>query len=223
LQHSRFKSCREGIHLDLRYINKILSPWKTSNYLHILAVALTKTMNKMKYYKSLLFLVGGSLIISSCTLLGIGGGGGKPSATNPGQMSTATGLAYNDEDAGGFEVTDFEGQPDAPNTVFIEGGRAIMGSFERTVSVASFYMDETEIANIHWLEYLHYLAKDSTQEVYSASLPDTTVWVGKLAFNDPYVDHYLRYPGFRYFPVVGVSWTQANNYAVWRTRAVNVQ
>ncbi|HNP95956.1 MAG TPA: gliding motility lipoprotein GldJ, partial [Cyclobacteriaceae bacterium] len=41
--------------------------------------------------------------------------------------------------------------------------------------------------------------------------------------NDPYVDHYLRYPGFRYFPVVGVSWTQANNYAVWRTRAVNVQ
>ncbi len=189
-------------------------------------------MNKMKYYKGLLFLVGGSLIISSCSLLG--GGGGKPSATNPGQMSTATGLAYNDEDAGGFEVTAFEGQPDAPNTVFIEGGRTIMGSFEedvmsyrdnieRTVSVASFYMDETEIANIHWLEYLHYLAKDSTQEVYSAALPDTTVWVGKLAFNDPYVDHYLRYPGFRYFPVVGVSWSQANNYAVWRTRAVNVQ
>jgi gliding motility-associated lipoprotein GldJ len=147
-------------------------------------------------------------------------------------MSTATGLAFNDEDAGGFEVKPFEGQPDAPNTVFIEGGRAIMGSFEedvmsyrdnieRTVSVASFYMDETEIANIHWLEYMHYLSKDSSQEVYQASLPDTTVWVGKLAFNDPYVDHYLRYPGFRYFPVVGVSWIQANNYAKWRTTAVN--
>ncbi len=211
----------------------MLSLWKTCHYLYILAVALTINMKKMKYFKGLLFLVGGSFIISSCSLLGIGGGG-KPTATNPGQLSTATGLAYNDEDAGGFEVTPFEGQPDAPNTVFIEGGRAVMGSFEedvmsyrdnieRTVSVASFYMDETEIANIHWLEYLHYLAKDSTQEVYSAALPDTSVWVGKLAFNDPYVDHYLRYPGFRYFPVVGVSWSQANNYAVWRTRAVNVQ
>lgn len=184
----------------------------------------------MKYVRGLLFIVGGSMAIASCSLLG--GGGGKPTATNPGQMSTATGLAYNDEDAGGFSVKPFEGQPDAPNTVFIEGGRAIMGSFEedvmsyrdnieRTVSVASFYMDETEIANIHWLEYMHYLSKDSSQEVYQASLPDTTVWVGKLAFNDPYVDHYLRYPGFRYFPVVGVSWIQANNYAKWRTTAVN--
>jgi len=170
------------------------------------------------------------MIIASCSLFG--GKGGKPTATNPGQMSTATGLAYNDDDAGGFQVKPFEGQPDAPNTVFIEGGRAVMGSFEedvmsyrdnieRTVSVASFYMDETEIANIHWLEYMHYLSKDSSQEVYQAALPDTTVWIGKLAFNDPYVDHYLRYPGFRYFPVVGVSWVQANNYAKWRTTAVN--
>ena len=189
-------------------------------------------MKQMKHLKGLFFLVGGSLIISSCSLFG--NKGGKPTNTNPGQMSTATGLAYNDEDGGGFQVSPFEGQPDAPNTVFIEGGRAIMGSFEedvmssrdnieRTVSVASFYMDETEIANIHWLEYMHYLAKDSTQEVYAKALPDTLVWVGKLAFNDPYVDHYLRYPGFRYFPVVGISWRQANDYAVWRTRAVNVK
>jgi gliding motility-associated lipoprotein GldJ len=212
------------------FTNKILTLWKTSDYLFILAVALNSNHSKMKYVRGLLFIVGGSMIIASCSLLG--GGGGKPTATNPGQMSTATGLAFNDEDAGGFEVKPFEGQPDAPNTVFIEGGRAIMGSFEedvmsyrdnieRTVSVASFYMDETEIANIHWLEYMHYLSKDSSQEVYQASLPDTTVWVGKLAFNDPYVDHYLRYPGFRYFPVVGVSWIQANNYAKWRTTAVN--
>jgi len=119
---------------------------------------------------------------------------------------------------------------------FIEGGRAVMGSFEedvmssrdnleRTISVASFYMDETEIANIHWLEYLDYLERDSAQNpaVLEAALPDTTVWVGKLAFNDPYVAHYLRYPGFRYFPVVGVSWKQANAYAKWRTAAVNMQ
>jgi sulfatase modifying factor 1 len=188
------------------------------------------TMNN--YLKAFLVLAAGSVVLSACSLFG--GGGGRPTASNPGQVSTATGLAFNDEDAGGFMVNPYKGQPDAPNMVFIEGGRTVMGSYEedvmsyrdnieRTVSVASYYMDETEIANIHWLEYLHYLARDSSQEVYQAALPDTTVWVGKLAFNDPYVDHYLRYPGFRYFPVVGISWTQASNYAVWRTHAVNIQ
>ncbi len=186
----------------------------------------------MKQIKGLLLVVGCAFLMASCSLFGKKGG--KPTAINPGQMSTATNLKYNDEETSGFKVTQFEGQPDAPNTVFIEGGRAIMGSFEedvmsyrdnveRTVSVASFYMDETEIANIHWLEFMFYLAKDSSQEVYQAALPDTTVWVGKLAFNDPYVDHYLRYPGFRYFPVVGVSWKQATSYAKWRTNAVNQQ
>jgi formylglycine-generating enzyme len=181
--------------------------------------------------KALSLLIVGSLALSACSLFGRGGG--KPTAQNPGQISTATGLAYNDEAGGGFMVNPYKGQPDAPNMVFIEGGRTVMGSFEedvmsyrdnieRTVSVASFYMDETEIANVHWLEYLHYLARDSSQEVYTAALPDTTVWVGKLAFNDPYVDHYLRYPGFRSFPVVGVSWTQASDYSIWRTRAVNI-
>ena len=188
----------------------------------------------MKQLKGVFVVVGGSVIIAACSLLPGGNKNAKPTAINPGQLSTATNLQYNDEESGGFKVTDFEGQPDAPNTVFIEGGRAIMGSFEedvmsyrdnieRTVSVASFYMDETEIANLHWLEYMHYLAKDSSQEVYQAALPDTSVWVGKLAFNDPYVDHYLRYPGFRYFPVVGVNWVQASNYAKWRTSAVNQQ
>lgn len=188
----------------------------------------------MKQRKSLFVLVGVCLLAASCSLLPFGNKNSKPTSENPGQMSTATNLKYNDEETAGFKVNPFEGQPDAPNTVFIEGGRAIMGSFEedvmsyrdnieRTVSVASFYMDETEIANIHWLEYMFYLAKDSTQEIYQAALPDTTVWVGKLAFNDPYVDHYLRYPGFRYFPVVGVSWKQAGNYAKWRTSAVNQQ
>jgi gliding motility-associated lipoprotein GldJ len=191
-------------------------------------------MEKMKQIKSYA-VVGGTFLLASCSLLPFGKkGGGDRTAINPGQMSTTTNLPYNDTESGGFEVKPFEGQPDAPNTVFIEGGRAVMGSFEedvmsyrdnveRTVSVASFYMDETEIANIHWLEYMHWLGKDSSQEVLQAARPDTTVWVGKLAFNDPYVDHYLRYPGFRYFPVVGVSWTQANRYAKWRTDKVNDQ
>ena len=157
---------------------------------------------------------------------------GQPTAENPGEASTATGLAYNED--GGFPVNDFSGQPDGPNLVFIEGGRMTLGSFEedllttrdnleRTITVASFYMDETEVANIHWLEYLYYVKLDSTREFYESALPDTTVWKGQLAFNDSYVDHYLRYPGFRFYPVVGVSWLQANDYCKWRTAMVNLK
>jgi sulfatase modifying factor 1 len=187
---------------------------------------------QMKYFKPLLFLVALSVLVSSCFLRK----GGKPTAQNPGQLSTATGLAYTRDAAEGFPVNEYLSQPDAPNMVFIEGGRTVLGSFEedvmsyrdnveRTVSVASFYMDETEIANIHWLEYLYFLSVDSTKidggKAYAAALPDTMVWRSNLAFNDPYVDHYLRYPGFRYFPVVGVKWNQANEYSKWRTSKVN--
>jgi gliding motility-associated lipoprotein GldJ len=35
------------------------------------------------------------------------------------------------------------------------------------------------------------------------------------------VANYLRYPGFRFFPVVGVSWTQAKEFCKWRTMVVN--
>jgi sulfatase modifying factor 1 len=158
--------------------------------------------------------------------------GSNPTERNPGNISTTTGLEYNSDE--GFQVLDFSGQPDGPNMVFIEGGRTVLGSFEedifnsrdnveRTVTVASFYMDETEVANIHWLEYLYYVQLDSSAEFYESALPDTTVWARDLAYNDPYVDHYLRYPGFRFFPVVGVSWRQAVDFCEWRTVVVNMK
>ena len=175
-----------------------------------------------------------SLIVLGSTLIGCSFSGGYPISTFPGDASTKTGAPYNDRRAENpFLVREYEGQPLGPDLTFIEGGRVILGSFEedllrsrdnleRTVTVASFYMDETEVANIHWLEYLH-AAKDSGQQYYEEALPDTTVWSQPLAANDPYVSHYLRYPGFRFYPVVGVTWLQVQNYCQWRTAVVNQQ
>lgn len=180
-----------------------------------------------KYIPSL-FVAG--VMLAACSK------GGNPNSSEPGAVSKTTGLPYNDEDSS-FRVEPYAGQPDGPNLVFIEGGRTILGSFEedimntrdnveRTVTITSFFMDETEIANIHWLEYLYYIAKDSggvTSPAYIKNLPDTTVWKQALSYNDAYVDHYFRYPGFRYYPVVGVSWNQAYGYTKWRTSVVNMQ
>ena len=183
-------------------------------------------------YLILIFL----LIAYGCSILPFGKS--NPSARNPGSVSTTTNLEYfsdaQAEEEEGFVVADFGGQPPGPNQVFIQGGRAVLGTYEedvfythdnveRTVTVQSFYLDQTEIANIHWLEYLHHIQRDSSETFYLNALPDTTVWEKELAFNTPYVSNYLRYPGFRYYPVVGVSWNQAMDYCRWRTEAVNKQ
>src|SRR5690606_29543746 len=181
--------------------------------------------NFMKLSKHLLYvLVAGSVVFSSCSR------NKRPTSQDPGKVSTATGIAYDEED-GGFDVADYSDVPEGPGLVFIEGGRTTLGSseediamtrdnIERTVTVASFYMDEAEVANIHWLEYLHSM-RDSSEAIYNAALPDTTVWARELSFNDPYVNYYLRYPGFRFYPVVGVSWRQAQDFCTWRTQMVN--
>jgi formylglycine-generating enzyme len=163
------------------------------------------------------------VVASSCKKKG-------PTSLKPGKTSSKTGLAYNKED--GFQVKQYQALPAGPDLVFIEGGRFTMGSLEedvmntrdnleRTVSIQSFYMDETEVANVHYLEYLDAVQRDSSEEFYRKALPDTTVWFNPLSFNDSYVTMYLRHPGFRLYPVVGVSWVQANDYCAWRSNAVN--
>jgi len=154
------------------------------------------------------------------------------------EASPTTGWAYNNPKNGGFEKSSYQNQITGPGLVFIEGGRFTMGRVEedvmgdwdnspRTVTVSSFYMDECEVTNFAWLEYLWWLSRvfvpADLQSVYEAALPDTTVWRERLGFNEPMVDLYLRHKSFRDHPVVGVSWTQATSYCTWRTDRVNEQ
>ena len=49
--------------------------------------------------------------------------------------------------------------------------------------------------------------------------PDTTAWINDFdnAYNEPYVRMYFAHGGYSNYPVVGVSWEQANAFANWRT------
>ena len=94
----------------------------------------------------------------------------------------------------------------------------------RRVSVSSFYMDETEVTNQFWLEYVWWLQRvygSSYPEIVERALPDTAAWRNKLAYNEPMVNYYLRHPAYRDYPVVGVSWLQANDFCKWRSDRVN--
>jgi gliding motility-associated lipoprotein GldJ len=151
------------------------------------------------------------------------------------QTSPTTGWNYNDPKMGAFEVATTQQQDTGPGLVFIEGGTFVMGRTEqdvmfdwnnipRRVTVSSFYMDETEVRNVDYLEYLFWISRvfnETYPEVYRKALPDTLVWRDPLAYNEPFVQNYLRHPAYHDYPVVGVSWVQATEYAAWRTDRVN--
>ncbi len=79
-------------------------------------------------------------------------------------QSRVTGWELNNSNWGGFEAKEYEGQPTPIGMTFVQGGRFTMGavddemptlennSFRRTVSVSSFYMDETEVENVSYRE-----------------------------------------------------------------------
>jgi gliding motility-associated lipoprotein GldJ len=154
------------------------------------------------------------------------------------ESSSATGWEYNNPENGGFEKAHFVEQEVGPGLVFIEGGTFVMGRAEQDVmydwnnraarvTVSSFYMDQTEVTNFHWLEYLYWINRtyDNTvyPMVYQNALPDTLCWRTPLGFNEKFVEYYLRHPAYRDYPVVGVSWLQANDFCKWRTDRVNEQ
>lgn len=151
------------------------------------------------------------------------------------QQSQKTGLAYNDRTNGGYLRYRQSHPSPGPGLVPIEGGTFVLGgsadqdvayeynNLRRRVTVPSFYMDETEVSNQDWLDYLHWIniTFPNDNELYYNALPDTLVWRKPLSYNEPYVDNYLRHPAFQDYPVVGVTWDQAQEYCVWRTDRTN--
>ena len=153
-------------------------------------------------------------------------------------VSQATGIEINSK-RGGFQYkTNYKGQETGPGLVFVPGGTFVKGKVQDDVmrdwnnapvrvQVRSFYLDATEVTNLMYLEYLDWLervykkAGNEYRNVFTAAVPDTMVWRNPLGFNEDMVNNYLRHPAFSDYPVVGVSWQQAVNFAKWRTDRVN--
>ena len=217
------------------------------------------------------------------------------------ERSKSTGWHHNSPESfgSGFEKFPAMDQETGPGLTLVEGGTFTMGMTEqdvmrdwnnnpRKVTVPSFYIDQTEVSNFDYLEYLFWLGRvygsvdpysgqaytqdaseedfDPTlesytklpdfgqstaktdslleklkgtnafnkyiinysesftsnyQEVFRKALPDTLCWRSPLSSMEHFVNYYLRHPAYRDYPVVGVSWIQANEYCKWRTDRVN--
>ena len=182
-------------------------------------------MRNALVFKSLMVLTI-SILLGSCN------------KTNYGTSSRATGWKYN-KDGSGFQPNiNFKEQETGPGLVFVEGGTFTMGRVQDDVMhdwnntptqqhVQSFYMDETEVTNLMYLEYLDWLkgvyppTEPRYRNIYHGALPDTLVWRNRLGFNEMMTNNYLRHPAYANYPVVGVNWIQAVEFSKWRTDRVN--
>lgn len=176
-------------------------------------------MVKNKNMRNALIIAGMALLVGACSK----------------NTSRTTGRKYNSAKWGGFANVKYRGQETGPGLVLCEGGAFKMGSVEkdltyandnveRKVTVHTFYMDETEVSNLHYREYLAWLGHVFGEEDpihVKNQLPDTNCWRSKLGFNEPFVEYYFRHPAYKDYPVVGINWHQATGFAAWRTDRVN--
>jgi gliding motility-associated lipoprotein GldJ len=152
--------------------------------------------------------------------------------------STATGWKINDK-KGGFQFNDkFKQQETPPGMISIEGGTFTMGKVQDDVMhdwnnspnqqhVQSFFMDETEVTNKMYSEFLFWVktvfppTEENYKHIYNGAIPDTLVWRNRLGYNETMTNNYLRHPAYADYPVVGVNWIQAVEFSKWRTDRVN--
>ncbi len=166
------------------------------------------------------------LSIASCS---------KKSSLSTKRYSENLGFDLSSPENGGIPLNPpIEDQNVPVNMVFIEGGTFVAGQVQenilggipnkpRNIHLKSFYLDDSEVTNGDYTIYLDWLKKVYPPEnpkykhIYEAALPDQNVWKGPLTYDGGLSKTYLNGIAYEDYPVVGVSWRQANDYCKWRT------
>ena len=108
---------------------------------------------------------GKNLIILAAAAISLGS---LSSCSKKKSKSSVTGWNYDDKKMGNFHIAKVKYPKAGPGLVFVQGGSFVMGAKEedvmgdwnnvpRRVTVPSFFIDETEVANVHYREYLYWL------------------------------------------------------------------
>ena len=155
--------------------------------------------------------------------------------------SSLTGLNFNDPKNGNYiRGNSSDNQAPPLGMVAVEGGSFTMGQVQddvmydwnstpKKMHIRSFFMDEAEVTNSEYFLYVQYTkdvfppTEEKYKHIYNSVLPDTLVWRKSLGNTDLLTENYFRHPAYADYPVVGVSWLQANEYCKWRTNAVNLK
>lgn len=138
-------------------------------------------------------------------------------------------------------------QPTPFGMVLVPSGSYLMGqgdedpsrsaiNFPRRVTVSAFFMDDTEITNYEYRQFVESILRDSLSvlgetKIMSDYYPDTTRWSEDLkmpgyntrdfTYGDPMTENYFSSPAFDLYPVVGINWSAAKYFCEWRSKLMN--
>lgn len=77
-----------------------------------------------------------------------------------------------------------------------------------TIKIKNHFVDKTEIQNIHWLEYIYHKGQEMDSVQLQKILPDSS-------------NFWYSIPDNRYKPIVLITYEQALDYCVWRSKVVS--
>lgn len=171
--------------------------------------------------RSALLCIAISVMITGCGLFGGGGG------------SIDNGELIGAQNRQGWEMTRPFGMVAVPSGTFHMGQAdedvaATQINYNKQVTISAFFMDETEITNNEYRQFTEEITEGSEIDIpigltVADLLPDTTVWVKDFThhYGDPMLRYYWSHPAFDDYPVVGVDWTAAKYFTVWRSQHLN--
>jgi len=154
------------------------------------------------------------------------------------RYSENVGIDFGAPENGGLPGLAIDSEQIIPeNMVYIEGGLFVMGQTQqdvmggilnkpKTVHLTSFYIDDSEVSNNEYYIYLDWLKQvyppndPKYKHIYTSAMPDQNVWKTPLGSDSALSKTYLTNIAYADYPVVGVSWRQANDYCKWRSNRV---
>jgi formylglycine-generating enzyme len=65
--------------------------------------------------------------------------------------------------------------------------------------------------------------QEFVREYQTHIYPDTLAWIHDFSYsyNEPMTEYYFWHPTYDHYPVVGVNWSQARAFTIWRTQYLN--
>jgi formylglycine-generating enzyme required for sulfatase activity len=77
-----------------------------------------------------------------------------------------------------------------------------------TIKIKNYFVDKTEIQNIHWLEYIYHKGQEMDSVQLHKLLPDSS-------------NFWYSIPDNRYKPIVLITYEQALDFCTWRSKVVS--
>lgn len=105
------------------------------------------------------------------------------------------------------------------NFSYIPAGTVTIDGEESEVE--GFYMYNTELTNIDYMEYLYWLKQNGNDEILSTVTLDTSAWLMDGTHMEPYANTYHQHPAYHEYPVVTISHEAAVQYCAWLADRLN--